>query len=1332
MSIKRIHRFLIFISLTVIFLGCQKDIYRFDSKFSLPKINTGKPLVQFLLDDGSYANILESDHLKKTLDYTKIPFISNSIEEFNKNPKILESVRSIVLQETLAIENAGIDSIVAFVAKGGTLHLSKSIHDPRMHFLMGVRPEAKLNKNLSAKGFHFNQPLFPGKVGLIQDYSDSFLGLARENFKDQISIIVSAKNDHEYPVLLENKVGLGKVIFTNSTLTFLKSMRGFMFASLLYGLEGIPYPIANVATIFLDDFPSPTYNIYKEPIKSEMNLTIAEFVKDVWWPDMKKLALRHNMKYTAYVTFDYNSNVYPPFGFLEWDQNKVHSNRGEVSSSSWLGTNVIEAGHELGFHGYNHVSLLEEDWKNPDYMVTALKAAEKKWKVLGFKDLPVSYVPPSNYIDSVGLQKLYEGMPSLRFMQSIYLGKFEEGGNREFDPDPINNRFFDYPRISSGYYFEPTTEWSIESMYLYTGIWSHFVHPDDVYQIPDKSNEATSGHFSYRNKYSLNWHSSSNKKGMLDVFEDFLIDYESRHPFVRFKNATDASNTTVNWRYAEYSHIQNEGVYEVESFNSRNKVGENYWLMYAENENIVNIDRLLLEQGLQNKKVSFLDGYLYSIKTSQAAISVLDLKPKSLYKDDNIAMVFKQKLDFENLRTSLMSFEDQLTKFVENDDLPNAINLIERYLKINKNADSKVIKDYAQYMVWQNRENSFWLKYDSYYQKNSNASLAMLATDLNQIVGYPSMEVQQLWMDRQIKFKTEDVGILKEYYDVYNSKDNIEQISYVLSKLYELEPNDENTKNYINHLIESEDSKLISFLNTIPSCSIDSKEIATTIAWVYANNLVFEKALSWKSCTKGISNETIDYWIFNSKDFEKYKKTDFTYYIGLLLANDQHKAKKELLGIEPCREDIAQYANRITKIFGDFDNYKNALAWSYCSTAVSIKDIMTWYFEIGQFSKLEDAYKEYIILNLDDYEIKNHMATFYLYESKVAEAAKIAIGMPLNEVDEKLKLAINNEVQQMDLFEQLKFSRLYLDILTPTTNDIIKQKNRQYQGASIGASYNSINDRLDPTMASTGVYYQFYNAKGNAHRFTLTRSSMYAIKTLSDVESNVDKDLLGLGYSYSIRPRDEKNYFFNSRLEKDNENKFYYQVGLGYNRSNKKRFSAYRLDLFPVQSGPGYELNIYRLMLNVYKEIPLGSLFKQILSLEANYYTDSQTDAVFVGRYEYYLVNQNIFKINPYVEGAIGRGSINRRRGYPYWLAKERLFGGGGLQFTFGNEKSKFNLITDFGLFAENKERDFERYLGSLQFRPSNYLTFKGTFEVYTIENFYSNVFQFGVDYKFD
>lgn len=1326
-------KFLKYSSLVLFLVGCQNDLYRFNSKFNLPKISSESPIVLVVIDAKVQSNFLEIENLKKTLEYTKIPYKTNLVDGFNLNPQIPKTIKVLSLQQTIGLTDASIDSITNFVAKGGILHIPKMVRDPRMAFLMGLKPEAKLETNTTAKGFYFNKPVFPDKMGLVHDYVDPFIGLDKDNFKDNIHVLVSAANDKDYPVLLENKVGDGKVILINTSFNLLKNMRGFLFSSLIYGLEGVPYPVANVATIFLDDYPSPTYNIYKEPIKSEMDLSISEYVKDVWWPDMKKLAKRHRMKYTAYVTFDYNSNVYPPFGFLEWDQNRLITNEGEESSSGWLGKNILNSGHELGFHGYNHVSLLKVDWKNPNYIITALNAAEKKWKVLGFENLPISYVPPSNYIDSVGLQKLHEGMPSLRFMQSTYLGKVSEGGGREFDPDPLNSHFFDYPRISSGYNIETASEWAIESMYIYTGIWTHFVHPDDVYQIPDESNATTSGHFEYRNKHNLNWYSSSSEKGLLEVFEDYLIDYEARHPFTRFLNATDGSYETINWRYAEYAHTIQEDIYEVESFNSRNKNGLYYWLMYVDKVNDQKISDLLYEQNIRYKKVPYLDGYLFSLETKNPSLAVLNLNPTQQNNVTNIiAKVNKERDIFYDLQASLMSFGDRLKRYVANDNLPQATQLIENYLKVNPMASSQILMDYAQYMVWQGKEDLFWKTLDTYYQKNSNEKIAFLAHNLNLIVGYPTTEVRRLWMNRQLKHNTTNVVCLKEYYNHFNTLDNSENISKVLKKLSELSPTSENTERYLEHLIYSKANNLIEELNQIEPCSIYDKELATSIAWTYADALIFEKALHWQKCSLEISNETIEYWTVNSKDFIKYKQSNFSYYIGLLLANDERKASQELRGVPACREDLVKYANKITKVFGDLENYRNAVAWSKCATEIDIKNKMTWLFELGQMQSLTNYYNEYMQEHSNDYEIKNYMSTLYLYDGKITQAIRIAFSIPPQEVDPKLILAINNEVKEMELKQQLEISKLYLDILDPSTVLLIEKKKRQFQGASLGADYNSINDKLDPTMSSFSGYYEFYNQKGNVHRFSFSQSSMYTINVKPRFASNVNKDLIGLGYRYKLNPGENSNYLFKGRIEKDNDNELYFQAGIGYNKTKGTNYSAYQVDIFPVQSGPGYELNIYRTLLNVYKEIPLSNLFKQILALEANYYTDSGADATFVGRYEYNLISTKKLKLNPYIEGAIGRGTLNRRSGYPYWMAEERMFGGAGILFTIGNSTSKIKLIADFSLFAEDKRPDFERYTGSIIYRFTDYFTFNGAYEFYTIDNFYSNVFQLGINYKFE
>jgi hypothetical protein len=247
--------------------------------------------------------------------------------------------------------------------------------------------------------------------------------------------------------------------------------------------SGVPYPIANTATIFLDDFPSPQYNSKEQPIAKELNLSMVDFVKKVWWPDMKKISKNYGIQYTAMTTFDYRNKIMPPFTFDQWNEEKMVTNKTKVQFCDWLVTDVARNKHEVAFHGYNHVSLVKDYWGNLEYMGISLKTALKKWEISKYGALPTVYVPPSNEIDTYGLLALKQNMPSINYMCSLYIGEFDEGGNREYDFDPLEKSLFDFPRISSGFYVNEDRNYYIQSLFLFTGIWNHFVHPDEGFGV---------------------------------------------------------------------------------------------------------------------------------------------------------------------------------------------------------------------------------------------------------------------------------------------------------------------------------------------------------------------------------------------------------------------------------------------------------------------------------------------------------------------------------------------------------------------------------------------------------------------------------------------------------------------------------------------------------------------------------------------------------------------------------------------------------------------------------------------------------------------------------
>lgn len=178
--------------------------------------------------------------------------------------------------------------------------------------------------------------------------------LKKSSFIDQIRVLATAVTDEDYPILFENSIGLGTVLVFNSYVLYEKDYRGLMFSSVIKMLPHLPYRNANVGTIFLDDFPAPLYNTKLEPIATEYDVEQADFVANIWWPDMQKLADSLLITYSAMTAFNYNANIVPPFDYIEWTSATIRRKNRLVNASVYLAQDIAESRHELAFHGYNH------------------------------------------------------------------------------------------------------------------------------------------------------------------------------------------------------------------------------------------------------------------------------------------------------------------------------------------------------------------------------------------------------------------------------------------------------------------------------------------------------------------------------------------------------------------------------------------------------------------------------------------------------------------------------------------------------------------------------------------------------------------------------------------------------------------------------------------------------------------------------------------------------------------------------------------------------------------------------------------------------------------
>ncbi|HRN98269.1 MAG TPA: hypothetical protein PLA69_02975, partial [Flavobacterium sp.] len=133
-------------------------------RYELPE-DSPTPLVEFIANEKSKIGTEYSANIRKTCDYTKIPFREISVTDFNTNPKPLATTRVIVVPETKKLSNAAIDQLVEFAAAGGTVFMPYIEDDPRLAFLLGFKTDAEYNTDITSKGFTFKVPRVPNFAG---------------------------------------------------------------------------------------------------------------------------------------------------------------------------------------------------------------------------------------------------------------------------------------------------------------------------------------------------------------------------------------------------------------------------------------------------------------------------------------------------------------------------------------------------------------------------------------------------------------------------------------------------------------------------------------------------------------------------------------------------------------------------------------------------------------------------------------------------------------------------------------------------------------------------------------------------------------------------------------------------------------------------------------------------------------------------------------------------------------------------------------------------------------------------------------------------------------
>ncbi|TYR73411.1 DUF2194 domain-containing protein [Rossellomorea vietnamensis] len=436
----------------------------------------GQTLKVYFAGDGSESSKRLNENLSQGLHYGKVPYEHLSVDEISE----LEPSPFHVL--VLGGENSKAwpyKEVEAFVEKGGRLIFASRFNDQAWYDLAGIEETYGFSSEPSY-GFTFHSAIFPGYGELGSDTPFAVNSTLEVSLKENANTLISSE---EQPVLWSNLYGEGKVFFWNTTMLESKNLRGLFLHSIGLAVPAFVTGQAAVQVIFIDDFPSPVPAGSSSPVKEQYGLSIADFYKKIWWEDMKAWSEKYGLKYTSPFIGTYRSDME-----LSVDDMIKKARR----HMTFYGRELLEAEGEIGFHGYNHQSLVTEaepadpslgyrPWKDQDEMEEGLKRAKAFFEHFYPNQQLKSYVPPSNIINETGIAALQNIMPDIETVASLYVADADKGYfGQEFEFDEKYENLYHFPRITSRYNFHPEDEFVQTDAIANFGVVSHFFHPDDV------------------------------------------------------------------------------------------------------------------------------------------------------------------------------------------------------------------------------------------------------------------------------------------------------------------------------------------------------------------------------------------------------------------------------------------------------------------------------------------------------------------------------------------------------------------------------------------------------------------------------------------------------------------------------------------------------------------------------------------------------------------------------------------------------------------------------------------------------------------------------------
>ncbi|MCW9708307.1 DUF2194 domain-containing protein [Fodinibius salsisoli] len=1204
------------------------------------------PLALLIKHPGDSTSNQISSQVTHTLNYASIPYVSHDLTLPQKGVKIPSTVQIIYLttDQVEQFSDQEVEDLVEFIAAGNQLAIMTPLYDHRFAYMMGLKKDSNDTLDTTAEGYKFHANIFPEYKNAVFNPSGTFLhnGFASNQFISQKNVIATASNDSTYPAILEREIGQGSSVFFNTQHVIEKGYRGLLFSTTLKALEGIPYRIANVSSIFLDDFPAPLYDTQMPPIDEEYGITHADFVKNVWWPEMQTLADEFEISYTAMLAFNYNAVVVPPFDFEEWESSTTWIDNEPINTSEWLARDVRDSRHELGFHGYNHFSLWLKDWRNQQYMQTALQAAKKRWKIDNLGKFPRTYVPPTNHIDSIGLFALTKTMPQIKYMSSLYIGDVEEGEDREFGWDPLAPSLFDYPRITSGFVNNDVSNFDQHSLYLYTGIWTHFLHPDDVFQVEQRDEDQ----FRSRNPLGLGWHSNDEHDyGLYEVFRERLVETKDHYPHIRYETALNSVPIVKRWLATESQYTFSDSTLQVLTYSTQPGLEKNeqkFWFAYVAQEHEASFMRSLVASGVEFASSPLWNGKLYQFTSVADSLSVPNLQQQA--DSAQITQALKDYRNYthgvEELSQEANSGEWRDTRFqdataalkrnpastklqeqvidlaVEFERVDMAIGILEQRLLDQPQWNTEDIQRLLTYYGWEGQSQRAFTFLESLWAKYPKKSVLMLKDMMVDRYGLPSEEFQQQWTKRALALDPDNNVLLEKMVFLNQSTEQWPEQKKYLQQLIDLNPRSDTLYNYAlgQSMAYINYRETLGWLQTFPEAAEDQlKPLADDIAYMYADNGELTRAILWARKSDEIPRVTELNWLLQQQR-----------YYDFITKGDKYLKK------EPENDSLRVYV-------GQQLVYEN--------------------FRDQGFSRLYPLFKD-------------------------------------GQTPEQTEKLVHTEIGYMDYGQKKQFYKTYPNFFSDSLATDLETTYRTNEGVKVGGTASIASDNFNNEVATLGLFTEWGKRPKTTHRLSLDDK----IVSSDILGTNNINELYHLRYQYQRSYRQQTMQSMLAGGIYADEQQLRPDIEAGFWFTGDSSYTSTQLQFEPVFTNSGIQQNINKLTLSLYREdYWFRSKWLQTgLSLTANWYSDH------VFRYEglsrFYLnlpFSTNYSKLRPLIDVSFSDATTSYLSGVPYYTPDQLFVKGVGIDYSYKDALYNPDFSAGIELALKHGSRDGAFFSGS-------------------------------------